>query len=463
VTLELGRLLVASGAVSSTAVQAALFASVRRGVHLLQALLEMGALDEGSLERELASSDAPAVRSVAPVPDLVARLPRGLCRRLLACPVRSDPFTGTIDVATASPFDPHVQSELGYHLGAPVRVVRAPLSAVLDALGALEGPAGAADDAEGRATMPHASADPDPFLTRRTPAFGVPAIPLSARLRSDAPIPLVRRSHAPRRDDTLDEEDIVQVTPSAPPAAPDPPDATGTGLDRVPRPPLRDPLASTSELTLIDPQAPRHATPSDARSSVSGRDPGERNGDEPQRLPAPPRTPRLTTEARARVDSEARLAQVLEAIGAATSRDEVVEHLVAGLRTVAGRVGILAVRRGHFVGWACSPTIASPALFRALSVPCDAPTVLASAAERGWFLGPVEADAHHDELLGALGSVPDELSVVSVRVSARPALLLVAADLGDAMNATHAADTLAYAASEALGRILRSDKPPSSR
>jgi len=112
----------------------ALFASVNGGVPLLTALVDSGAVSPDVLARYLARSEAPFLRQVVPVPELVERLPHGLCARLLAIPVRRDAVTGTVDVVVADPADPHPASEIAFHLGAPVRVVRAPASAIEEAL-----------------------------------------------------------------------------------------------------------------------------------------------------------------------------------------------------------------------------------------------------------------------------------------------------------------------------------------
>ncbi|MBF5066946.1 hypothetical protein G6O45_27430, partial [Salmonella enterica subsp. enterica serovar Istanbul] len=82
----------------------------------------------------LARSEAPYLRQVVPLAELVDRLPPGLCARLLALPVRRDAITGTVDVVVADAGDPHPGSEIAFHLGAPVRLVRASPAAIEKAL-----------------------------------------------------------------------------------------------------------------------------------------------------------------------------------------------------------------------------------------------------------------------------------------------------------------------------------------
>lgn len=133
-SLELGRALLLSGAITPDALARALLATRTRDIAFEEALLSEGAIDERGLQVELGRWDGPTIHNVIPVPELVARLPRGMCRRLLAWPIRVDALTGTVDVAVADGRDPHAPAEIGRHLKAPVRAVRAPLGALRRAL-----------------------------------------------------------------------------------------------------------------------------------------------------------------------------------------------------------------------------------------------------------------------------------------------------------------------------------------
>ena len=101
--LELGRALLLADAVTPDALANALLASVRDRVSLVRALLSTEAIGISRLEEELAltAPEAPLQRHPVPVLELLARLPPELCESLLAVPVRSDPRTGTVDVALA--------------------------------------------------------------------------------------------------------------------------------------------------------------------------------------------------------------------------------------------------------------------------------------------------------------------------------------------------------------------------
>lgn len=123
----------------------------REGVSFVRALLDARAIGADVLEQELARCDLPTLRRVVPVQVLVNALPRGLCERLLAVPVRRDPYTGTVDVAVVDPFDSHIADEVSFHLGMGVRVVRAPYEAVVRALSSLDGGGAELVEAEGPA------------------------------------------------------------------------------------------------------------------------------------------------------------------------------------------------------------------------------------------------------------------------------------------------------------------------
>jgi hypothetical protein len=210
VSIDLGLRLIASGLVSAADVEAALLHAVTRGIPLARALVEDGAVDEQALEAELGRSGGLALRHVVAAPEVAARLPEGLCRRLGVVPTRHDPFTGTIDVAAIDPLDLHIAAELGYHLDAPIRVLCAPLSAIDAAL----------RDLDGR-PAPTAPAPPTPERVRRaTPPFphGAPCSTMPPPPADELPIPLVRRS-APALPDAPAEPPGSERAPSSNPHA----------------------------------------------------------------------------------------------------------------------------------------------------------------------------------------------------------------------------------------------------
>ncbi|WP_437803453.1 hypothetical protein [Sorangium sp. So ce693] len=193
-SLDLGRLLIAAGAVSKAEVEAALFVAVLRGIPFPRALIDRAAISERALEEELDRHGGLALRQVVGARELVARLPRAMCRRLGAVPIRIDPGVGTIDVAAADPLDRHIADEFSFHLGAPVRIVRAPITAVEEAIRAL--------DLDEREQVPSRA-------RRATPAFphGAPQSTIPPPPSSEVPIPLIRRASVP----SFDEAGLVEA------------------------------------------------------------------------------------------------------------------------------------------------------------------------------------------------------------------------------------------------------------
>jgi len=201
VSIELGRRLIAANLVTREKVQAALLLSVVRGIPFTRALVDRGAITEAELDEEIARYAGPGLRHVQGSPELVAKLPRALCRRLCALPTRLDPFTGTVDVAAADPLDPHIEAEMSFHLGAPVRVMRAPLGAVEEAIRRMELMA-----AQPGAPKKHRSRRITPASPYGAPQSSIPPPPMAS-----APIPLV----AKRSPDGENEAPSTQVVDPA--------------------------------------------------------------------------------------------------------------------------------------------------------------------------------------------------------------------------------------------------------
>lgn len=186
-TVELARRLIESG-VPLADIEAALLLVVQRGLSLPEALAERDSGLLSRVEHELLRSELPSVLTVRASPELFARLPVGMCRRLLAVPVHVDPRTGRVDVAAVEPLDPHIGQEFTYHLDQTVRVLHASHEAVSAALDRLQHGA-------------KLSVVPSPRALERSlnSDAPIPLVKLDTGSRSDAPIPLVRRSMLPAR------------------------------------------------------------------------------------------------------------------------------------------------------------------------------------------------------------------------------------------------------------------------
>ena len=133
-SIELGRRLIASGAITHEQLKPALMMLASERVPLVHALLVQGAISIALLNQELAQLDHPTLNSVVVHEALFARLPPNICRTLLAVPVRIDPLTSTVDIAAVDPSDPHVATEFSFHLDLPVRLLRAQLQTIEAAL-----------------------------------------------------------------------------------------------------------------------------------------------------------------------------------------------------------------------------------------------------------------------------------------------------------------------------------------
>jgi len=496
---ELTRALLLEEVADDSAIAAALFASVTAGVPMVQALTDAGAVSPDVLARYLARTDAPFLRQVAPLAELVERLPQGLCARLLAIPVRRDAITGTIDVVVADASDPHPAREVGYHLGAPVRAVRAPLAAIEDALrrmrprgasaapGARTAEGDAADDerlydsrprapvaaAGTRATLP----PPDP---RDTPRGGhVVLDSLTAALRPSRLPTQTAHAHvvpAPPSLPRASRETPPWGTPihaAAPAVGSDPPRsglgseipipltrrtfASGRGGTQRP-PPLIDPKDSLGEGIPVDPGQYREIVEvrTEHGSAADGRWAGSHALPMPSFIPGPP--PIIGQGAFAGYAPQLPFADVggiIAALKVAGSRDEVLELVLTGARMVAVRVALFVVKRGGYLGWACTPEFGDRGAVQSVLVPLDLPSAFDEAVREGLYLGPLRHDAVHSPLLHVMRHASRDVAIVPIRVSGKTAVVIVADELGDTMLATRRLEELARAAGDAFARIVR--------
>ena len=138
-SIEVVQLLLRAGA-SELEVEDALGRAVAAGQTLAKVLGDAEPELERRLERELERVEVPSIELVRPETEQLALLPAGLAERLGVVPVRKDTRSGRIDVAALDPLDAHVVTELEFHLGAKVRVLRADPAAISAALGGTSPP-----------------------------------------------------------------------------------------------------------------------------------------------------------------------------------------------------------------------------------------------------------------------------------------------------------------------------------
>lgn len=203
-TIELSRRLIAAGA-PIAAVEAALTSEVAGDVPFVAAISEQFPELAPLVERELSRVETPEINWVRPALALIARLPPGLCERLLAVPVHQEPQGGRVDVAAVDTLGPHVAAEFSFQLQTPVRVLRAPAAQLRAALASLSPPSTPTRSERRPSTRPPPAPE-RPTLARgsRPP----PALP------SEPPIPLVRRPPVSQRAATPEEEPVLSLSRS---------------------------------------------------------------------------------------------------------------------------------------------------------------------------------------------------------------------------------------------------------
>jgi hypothetical protein len=493
---ELTKALLLEEAASEDAIAEALFASVEGGAPLVQALVEARAVTPEVLARYLARTEAPYLRQVLPVLELVERLPPGLCARLLALPVRRDAITGTIDVVVVDAGDPHPGNEIAFHLGAPVRLVRATAAAIEEALRRLRSrslppsvrpPTDARDDERMYDSRPRAQ-EPAPASFRGgtlpPPApslkLGYPSHALDA-MASDAlrpsRVPVNAPPAAPGRSRDTPPWGTPVHNATAAKSAPSDHPTSGLGSE-IPIPLTRRTFSAVSGGTqrpppLVDPaeSALGEGYPVDAAHfrqivEVNERmrpssDPGMTSfGGRPvpvgSFIPGPPAMPGGGAfGAYAPQVPAAEIGGILAALRVAGSRDEVLELVLTGARNVALKVALFVVKRGGYLGWACTPEFADRAALQSILIPLESSSVFDEAVREGLYLGPIRHDDAHSSLLHVMRGASRDVAVVPIRVTGKTAVVLVADELGDTMLATRRLEELAHAAGDAFARIVR--------
>jgi hypothetical protein len=443
-TFALARSLLLADAVKPEALAQALLVSATRGTSLVRALLAARAIDPVRLDQQLERGDAPHMRHVAPVLSLVQQLPLELCERLLAVPVRRDPRTGTVDVAVVDARDPHAAEEIAHWLRAPVRMVRTSLASMESALRQLHAkpdqgvrPLAAPIWIQSGNEAPRPHTETNPYGSRVLDGHQAAAdtTPNNAAVDSlvgpspNIPIPLMRKSIVP--------VPIIEVGPAA---------VHARDRDTFPEP-ATDPILDLRRLKTNPPEPPRGAPDTaldHARDSVDDVPPAPATARGPFSPNAPP--PPFDD-----------LGPTLEAIRSATARDAILEHLVTGVRTVARRVAVFAVKRDVLVGWTCSREMGDRDSLRAARmVPAPDSVLSAALKSEDALLARIPKDAAHAPLLAAMHAPPSgEVAMVAVRVDGKPVALVVADELGDTLIATRRMDEVAHAAGDALARLLR--------
>jgi hypothetical protein len=413
VSIDLGRRLLASGAIHAGELRRALHDALVLEKPLPRGLVEYSAAAREILDKAIDEGTHPTIKAVVAQPDLLAALPPGLATRLLAVPLRKDALTGTVDVAVVDPLDPHAPAEVSFHLGAPVRAIAAPLveiehALLLDARTELK-----VTTAEYEAARPPRSVAP--------PSVSIPtaAATIAPTSKPDEfAVPLVRRSRS-----------SIEGGPPSSRMTPEPPPTTS---------PFERPSEAPAMPMVVDFSAAARAEKEEAAASTRRGVPPDPSGRtlEAKRPPFPSLTP------------------ILERIDVATDRDALLEAILLGLATTATCAALFAPRRGRFVGVGAGGEL-DPEVVRGAMVPASG--VMAETVGKGERLGTLDQAADRDLFLALdlqrYGGA--HVLMEASYLADRAALVLVAYGMGDVLESTRRARVLATAASAAMARILK--------
>lgn len=440
-SVELGHYLTSHEAITRSQLRNALADVLVHRISLIRALVDQEAITEDALDQVLQHTEIPLVRSVFPLANIMDVLPPDLCSTLLAVPIRSDSQTSTVLIAAADPFDPHVEKEFSYHLGTAVRVLRAPLTAIENAVFGRRSsiPSVPPDpDVEDRTTFPAGS-----LVSVRTPPSDhpVPTTPVfsgeheRSERNSQIPIPLVKRSDPPNMcKSATDESDLSRPA---------------TGFRAESFAPEAHPTSTTKSTWIAGSSSDFTPWVHESPTTVKWP-PQNKHAAIPSQPRAAPATAPISPSSKPTASSPD---DILTSIRHATRREDVLQHALVGMQNIAARTGIFTVRENMFVGCACSAPLCDGAAFRSLQIPIDAPTVLAVAASHGHYWGRLAPTPAQQPLLEVLRIADQEVSITAARADDHTTLLAIAIDLYDAVTGTQFAKTLVSEASQALARI----------
>ncbi len=413
-TATLARSLLTADAITPEVLADVLFVAATERLSLVRALVASDSVDPEVLQRCLDRDgrDGPYMRHIAPVPQLVERLPGGLCDRLFAVPVRSDAHTKTVDIAVVDALDPHPVHELGHWLAVPVRAVRTSVATMEIALAGLV----------------------DSYAT----GFRALAPPIAAPL-SDA-------EEMAALDSGWAEEDLFAL--AAPVSAPRRIRVPGMRPSETPPPPsAHESYGATHRATLPRASRTPPLSPPPPHPS-SGSRPRARESFPPPSLLTPP------TRAGARTSQPPSFAATVSDLRVARERDRILSDLVAGARAVSTHVAILAVHRDGLLVWSEPGEDSGTAALKGMRIERDLRTVFGDAlASSGTCFGRLAPTEEYARLASALGGA--DVAMVTLRVEHRPVAILVASGFVDAFTAADSLRELAKDAGESLRMLLR--------
>jgi hypothetical protein len=503
---DLGSRLVRAGLVTRSRLAEALAGGPLHEGELVHRLVDGGVDQDALVGFFLSLGYGPLLRApdlVGVEPEVLARLPGGMARSLMALPIRRT--AAGLVVAFAAPSDDHVVPEVQRAVGLPILPTVVRLEDLLAALDRLHPPPSRAPApapaSETLATGPdrgrygtstrgadraaaRALLGPDTLLDEEVEEGVVPLV------RTKGP-----RSHR-RRVITQSFE-----RPGASPAPSRHPASWGRARSSFPLssnpPPVEDQGANIAEA--VSAAARRVSSqPAPAHRVLSPLPPNPRipSFDERPTDPGPgpsPQAPEQRAEARSIIppgqDSWAARPPSLPAnkVGAATralfgralprrpppvggilsslrrarSRDAVVDLACQGALTVARGAALLLLRGRMLHGYRGAGDIAPEIALRNLVVPRDAsPTLHGVLTTRSPYRGPWGEEAADELLRAALRSRGGAIGVAAVAVGSRPVGLLTADGMRHGGAGLERLETVARAAGEALERLVLDRKHP---
>jgi hypothetical protein len=331
----------------------------------------------------------------------------------MAVPLQVDPTSSRWAIAVADISDRHVAAEISYHLGGPVDVRRAPLGVMLHAV----------TMTEERPFNPSGFPLMDAVDDEHTPAFGTAAI-----------VPLRR----PQARWSMGENSVEERRPTPRRGLSLPPVQTTESQSEPPIP-------------LVRPIPHRSVQLSDSPQGVATV--------EIPTIPAsaPPFQSQLEIVSPSASTPQEKTAEILVELENKRSPREVLLGFGQAVSVVARRAAVFAVRSGRFELEYIFPNHLSQKLF----VPTTVPSVLQTACQAGYYLGPLSRGAQSDELVEALAVDADsEIYVVPVVVAERPAALLVAGLMDNTFAATRLIDQIAKTGGSILQKLVHQRRRP---
>jgi hypothetical protein len=260
---------------------------------------------------------------------------------------------------------------------------------------------------------------------RGVPVLAVDSSPPGAEpLVSERPLPLVNRSPEP----ALAHDIPIPLSRRIPsPRAPAPPG--GADLD--------DPDEPVVEL--------RRTKSSKSMLAVQGPSPSPPLlSPEPAPAGPPASAPELPVH------------QVLGEMTRAEARDPLMALVLRAVHSVASKAALFAAKKDAFVGWMCTPAFGDRDELEDVRVDVRVPSVFATTAAAGAYVGPLLRNGPHAALFAFVRSAEPEVLAVSIKAAGKPAVIVFAYDVEDSRRAMAVMVEVARAAGEALERILRS-------